>query len=115
VDFVYYANFPTHSEVTLARMEESYNRFHRHKAVFIDIGARNPQHFNFPKMHALSHFVAAIRNLGTADGYNTEASERLHIDYAKIAYRASNRRNYTKQMTRWLSRQKAVDRFDSHL
>ncbi|THG97025.1 hypothetical protein EW026_g4917 [Hermanssonia centrifuga] len=56
-----------------------------------------------------------IRLLGSADGYNTESPERLHIDYAKDAYRASNKRDYTVQMVNWLRRQEAVDRFTAYI
>ena len=59
----------------------------------------------------MMHYGEAIRSHGTADGYNTEASERLHIDYAKDGYRASNKKDYFKQMTVWLGRQEAVSRF----
>ena len=61
------------------------------------------------------HYVEAIRSHGAADGYNTEASERLHIDYAKEGYRASNKKDYIKQMTVWLGRQEAVNRFHAYL
>lgn len=53
--------------------------------------------------------------VGASDGYNTESPERLHIDYAKDAYRASNKRDYTEQMARWLSRQEAVTEFDKYI
>jgi hypothetical protein len=61
------------------------------------------------------HYVEAIRSRGTADGYNSEASERLHIDYAKEGYCASNKKDYIKQMTVWLGRQEAVNRFQAYL
>jgi hypothetical protein len=63
----------------------------------------------------MMHYAEAIRSHGTADGYNTEASERLHIDYAKEGYRASNKKDYIKQMTVWLGRQEAVSRFQAYL
>jgi hypothetical protein len=56
-----------------------------------------------------------IRLLGSADGYNTEASERLHIDYTKDAYRATNRKDYLKQMTSWLRQQELADQFSAYL
>ncbi|KAJ7887444.1 hypothetical protein B0H13DRAFT_1466893, partial [Mycena leptocephala] len=49
----------------------------------------------------------------SADGFNTESPERLHIDYAKNAYRASNRKDYINQMTLWLQRQESVARFSA--
>ncbi|TBU36108.1 hypothetical protein BD309DRAFT_57205, partial [Dichomitus squalens] len=61
------------------------------------------------------HYTLSIRRLGTTDGYNTEHSERLHIDYAKRGYAASNKRSYIQQMTVWLNRQEAVSRFQSFL
>ncbi|THU77979.1 hypothetical protein K435DRAFT_877154 [Dendrothele bispora CBS 962.96] len=36
--------------------------------------------------------------------YNTETTERLHIDFAKDAYRASNHKDEYAQMTLWLER-----------
>ncbi|KAJ6611845.1 hypothetical protein B0H10DRAFT_1808681, partial [Mycena sp. CBHHK59/15] len=66
------------------------------------------EHFNIPKFHAIQHYIDAIRALGSANGYNTESPERLHIDFAKKAYRASNHRDYVEQMALWLQRQEAV-------
>jgi hypothetical protein len=113
LDFIYYAQFRKHSDKTLAEMDKAFDNFHSFKDIFIRLGIR--EHFNIPKLHALVHYIPMIRSLGCADGYNTEASERLHIDYAKDAYRASNRKAYTQQMTKWLSRQEAADQFDAYL
>ncbi|KAJ7673082.1 hypothetical protein DFH06DRAFT_1319290 [Mycena polygramma] len=52
----------------------------------------------------MERYVGLIRLFGSADGYNTESPERLHIDCAKNAYRASNKRDYIVQMTNWLRR-----------
>jgi hypothetical protein len=54
------------------------------------------------------HYVTCIRALGSPDGYNTESLERLHIDFAKEAYRASNKRDYMEQMALWLQRHEAM-------
>jgi hypothetical protein len=72
-------------------------------------------HFNIPKVHSLDHYEELIRRFGSADGFNTESPERLHIDFAKNAYRASNRKDYIQQMTSWLQRQENVDRFTEYL
>ncbi|RDB18459.1 hypothetical protein Hypma_000273 [Hypsizygus marmoreus] len=61
------------------------------------------------------HYFDAIKSRGSADGYNSESPERLHIDYAKDAYRASNKRDYIIQMTVWLGRQEAVVGFRAYL
>ncbi|KAJ6613980.1 hypothetical protein B0H10DRAFT_1804468, partial [Mycena sp. CBHHK59/15] len=73
------------------------------------------EHFNIPKFHAIQHYVDAIRALGSANGYNTESPEHLHIDFAKKAYRASNHRDYVEQMALWLQRQEAVALCASYL
>ncbi|KAI6098783.1 hypothetical protein EDD16DRAFT_1527107 [Pisolithus croceorrhizus] len=44
-----------------------------------------------------------------------ETSEWLHINFAKKAYTASNQRDYSIQMTRWLQCQEAVIWFSSFL
>ncbi|KAG1799690.1 uncharacterized protein HD556DRAFT_1430484 [Suillus plorans] len=74
--------------------------------IFLDLGVR--EHFNIPKLHSMLHYIDAIRLFESADGFNTELPERLHIDFAKRAYRASNRRDYVIQMTTWLRRQESI-------
>ena len=70
-------------------------------------------HLNIPKLHSLVHYAESIRNLGTTDNYNTEVFERLHIDCAKKAWRASNHRNVRPQMTKWLERQEKIAMFET--
>ncbi|KAL0067725.1 hypothetical protein AAF712_005165 [Marasmius tenuissimus] len=111
LDFIFYSSFHSHTTETLTRLSQALDIFHHHKDIFIELGARNAPHFNIPKLHSMQHYVSLIRHFGSTDGFNTESPERLHIDYAKNAYRASNRKDYTIQMTRWLTRQEAVDRF----
>jgi hypothetical protein len=113
IDFIYYAQLCSHTELTLTAMEKCLRDFHTYKAVFVRLGIC--EHFNIPKIHSMVHYVAMIRLLGSADGYNTEASERLHINYAKDAYQASNCKDYVKQMTTWLQRQEVADQFSAYL
>ncbi|KAF8197216.1 hypothetical protein K438DRAFT_1585219 [Mycena galopus ATCC 62051] len=113
IDFIYYAQLQSHTPKTLNALQASLNTFHSEKDIFVELGIR--EHFNIPKLHALQHYVDGIWSLGSADGYNTEAPERLHIDMAKRAYQASNRRDYTAQMTLWLQRQEAFALRESYL
>jgi Plavaka transposase len=113
INFIYFAQLQVHTSKTLQALEKALETFHENKEVFIREGIR--EHFNIPKIHQMLHYVEAIRSRGSADGYNTEASERLHIDYAKEGYRASNKKDYVKQMTVWLGRQEAVSRFQAYL
>lgn len=113
IDFIYYAQLHLHSNETMDALRTSLKVFHEHKAVFEDLGIR--KHFNIAKIHAMVHYVGAILEKGALDGYNTELSERLHIDFAKAGYRAGNRRDYIAHMAKWLERQDAVkDRIEYH-
>ncbi|KAJ6524347.1 hypothetical protein B0H19DRAFT_1215001 [Mycena capillaripes] len=115
LDFIHFSSLQSHTTATLLGLANALDDFHLYKDVFIELQARFPEHFNIPKIHMMEHYVALIRLFGSADGYNTESPERLHIDYAKNAYRSSNKRDYIIQMTNWLRRQEAVDRFTLYL
>lgn len=106
LDFLYLAQFRSHTTDTLRRLEDCLSRFHENKAVFTDLGIR--QHFNFPKIHSLLHYGSSIALFGTTDNYNTEQTERLHIDFTKAAYRATNHKDELPQMTTWLGRLEKV-------
>ena len=113
VDFIYLSQLQSHTSSTLISLESCLKTFHCHKNIIVELGIR--EHFNIPKLHSLLHYVDCIHSLGSADGYNTESPERLHIDFAKEAYRASNKRDYLEQMAIWLQRQEAMWLRDSYL
>ncbi|KAJ3738205.1 hypothetical protein EV360DRAFT_58335, partial [Lentinula raphanica] len=113
LDFLYLANYPVHSENSLNALDEALAAFHSHRDVFITLNVR--QHFNFPKLHFLQHYARAIRLFGTTDNYNTETTERLHIDFAKDAYRASNHKDEYAQMTCWLERREKINHHTNYL
>ncbi|KAI9511044.1 hypothetical protein F5148DRAFT_975813 [Russula earlei] len=106
LDFITYAGYRRHTTKTLLCIEQALEVFHSHKCVLIDLGVH--EHFNIPKVHSMQHYVAGIKCLGSADGFNMESSERLHIDYSKRAFKASNHRDYIMQMARWIQRQEAM-------
>ncbi|KAH9008168.1 hypothetical protein EDB83DRAFT_2323339 [Lactarius deliciosus] len=106
LDFVYLAQYSSHTSKTLQRLEDSLARFHENKDVFIDLGVR--EHLDIPKFHSMLHYRSSITLFGTTDNYNTEQSERLHIDFTKDAYRATNRKNEYPQMTAWLERREKI-------
>jgi hypothetical protein len=53
--------------------------------------------------------------LGTTDNYNTEYTERLHIDYAKDAYHATNHKDKFVQMTYWLKHKEKILHHDKYV
>ncbi|KAG1869332.1 hypothetical protein DFJ58DRAFT_723179 [Suillus subalutaceus] len=52
---------------------------------------------------------------GTTDNYNTEYTERLHIDLAKDAYRSTNYKNEFAQMTTWLEQREKILRHEKYI
>jgi hypothetical protein len=112
LDFIYLAQYPAHDSDTLQYLQEALDRFHKNREYFIITGIRKD--FNIPKFHSLLHYIEAIELFGTTDNYNTEMFERLHIDFAKHGWRASNQRDEFPQMIRWLSRQEKVISFEFH-
>ncbi len=110
IDFIYYAQLQLHTPKTIEALSNSLRTFHRHKSIFQDLHIR--EHFNIAKIHTLVHYSESILEKGVLDSYNTELSERLHIDFAKAGYRAGNRHDYIAQITVWLRRREAIrDRF----
>jgi len=113
LDFLYLAQYPVHTSETLQLLRQSLHDFHANKHIFVELGIRKD--FNLPKLHSLVHYAESIELFGTTDNYNTEYTERLHIDLAKDAYRATNHRDEYAQMTIWLERKEKILRHQSYL
>ena len=113
VEFISYACFEVHIEQSLERMDRAWSAIHENKAVFLELNIR--EHFNIPKFHSLIHYISSICTHETLDGYNTKSPEHLHINFAKVPFRAGNKWDYTAQMATWMSRHEAVWHYDSFL
>jgi Plavaka transposase len=113
LDFIYLAQYSTHDKITLGYMEDALEIWEKNCSFFIETGIR--ENFNIPKFHSLLHYVESIKLFGTTDNYNTEMFERLHIDFAKHGWRASNFRDEFPQMISWLSRQEKIISFDAYV
>ncbi|KAH9830310.1 uncharacterized protein C8Q71DRAFT_817709 [Rhodofomes roseus] len=113
MDFIYLAHYPIHSTSSLGNMRRALEDLHRHKQVFVELGLR--MDFNIPKVHWLEHYVVSIIRVGSCAGFSTDISERLHIEFAKLGYRASSRKQYVKQMIVWLTRREKMRRLQSYM
>ncbi|KAI0699578.1 hypothetical protein BC835DRAFT_1267756 [Cytidiella melzeri] len=113
LDLVYYAHYEAHTEDSLLCLQKAWTHFHSHKHVSVRLEVCND--FNIPKLHSMTHYVDSIGLFETADGYNTEGPERLHLDFSKHGYCASNCKQYVWQMTVWMDCQDAVRRFDQYI
>lgn len=106
LDFVFLAWYQSHMMESIEHLQDCLAAFHDHKAVFLDLGVQ--ENFNLPKLHSLTHYALSIGLFGTTDNYNTEQSKCLHIDFAKDAYHATNRKDEYPQMTAWLECQEKM-------
>ncbi|KAF8320234.1 hypothetical protein F5887DRAFT_905168, partial [Amanita rubescens] len=106
LDFITISQYPIHSANSLQQLTDALDTFHENKTIFIDLNIR--EHFYIPKLHFCRHYADAIVSYGTTDNYNTQHTERLHCDFAKQAYKASNDRDELFQMTAWLERHEKI-------
>ena len=106
LDFLYLAKYPVHTTETLNHLDDALHMYQENRQVFVDLGIRAD--FNFPKDHFINHYRELIETFGTADNFDTEYTERLHINLAKDAYRATNSKDEYPQMTAWLDRRERV-------
>ena len=113
LDFIYYAHFETHCDESLVQLDLAWLTFHNNKHIFKELGIC--KHFNISELHTIKHYINVICSHGMADGFNTEGSECLHIDLAKMGYWAGNKQQYIKQMMTWLQRQEAIQWFCIYL
>lgn len=113
MDFVYLAQLPIHSTKSLDSLTRSLQEFHDNKSIFVDLGIR--EQFNIPKLHSCRHYTSSIKLFGTTDNYDSQNTERLHIDLAKDAYRSTNRKDEFPQMTTWLERQEKIFRHGNYI
>jgi Plavaka transposase len=108
-DFIYFAQYRSHSTTTLGYLSNALKTFHSLKDVFIQNKARKGDkgvipHFNIPKLCALHSYATHIPQMGSSPQYSTEITENLHQTMAKAAYKATNRKDYAEQMARYLDR-----------
>ncbi|QRV99187.1 hypothetical protein RhiJN_27206 [Ceratobasidium sp. AG-Ba] len=81
--------------------------------VFVDPNSKrglptNEDHFHaIPKLHFLTHYPYLISQLGAPEGFNTEITERLHIDFVKKLWSTMNHVNPMQQMIAYLQNREA--------
>jgi hypothetical protein len=112
-DFLYLVQYRSHTPSTLAYLDEALDKFHATKAIYIEKGVRRGtsgtiHHFHIPKLAGLHAYSLHIPQMGTSPQYSTEITEACHQPMAKQAYRATNHKDYVKQMCRFLDRNEKI-------
>jgi hypothetical protein len=67
-------------------------------------GIQERSHFNFIKLHVLSHYREHVECFGSILQYSTDISELAYIRQIKEAYRASNKVDTAKQILNYRGR-----------
>ena len=102
LDFTILAQYPLHDNETLSYMDHALYRLDKTKIAFenhrpIDAKLFRPT-FNYPKFHAVTHFVKCIRDYGSAINYDTAHSEAAHKYLLKAFYGRTNKKEYESQI-----------------
>ncbi|KAG9082073.1 hypothetical protein FRC06_005256 [Ceratobasidium sp. 370] len=103
INFMFLAHSPSLTSQELRMMDGLLATFHANKEVFRRRKNGTVRNFNLiRKLHMVRHYPWSTTELGAPDGFNTEATERLHIPLSKEPYRASNKVDPTEQMAKML-------------
>jgi len=98
VDFILLAMYKSHDDDTLRFMALALFRMNQYKEAFRPYrtpktdGADGEGHFNFPKFHAMSHYEDMIRLLGNAVDLDSGHFESRHVEFVKVPFRLTNRK-----------------------
>src|SRR6266566_336169 len=69
---------------------------------------RKASHFNFIKMHLLTHYREHVELFGNVPMFSTDMSELAHKDQIKDSYRSSNKVDATIQILDIFSRRQVI-------
>lgn len=105
VNFYYLVTGDSANEEILGIAMRELHAFRENVVVFENYSKSG---FEFPKMHAMMHYVGAIREAGNVANTNTEVTEARHIIDAKDPYRSSSRVNAALQMLRAVARRTSL-------
>lgn len=118
IDFIYIAQYPSHTATTINMLTQALEKFHKNKHHILEAGARagkaGPmEHFNIPKLELFHSFARAIEFLGALQQYTADVSERLLIVTCKHPFKHTNHKgNWDEQCAHILDRQERIRLFD---
>ena len=117
IDFVYIAQYKSHSAQTLQYLEDALKRFHAHLPSLSHLrnGKLMKGLFLIPKLELMHNVVRSAKSLGSSDQFNSEQVEKGHIIFAKVPYKSTNKKDYASQMCRYTDRQEKIRLFDEYL
>ncbi|KAF8426776.1 hypothetical protein BGX38DRAFT_1106458, partial [Terfezia claveryi] len=107
-DFYLMTQYPSHTNETISYLRQYLRDFHETKDVFLRFRAgkrakkaaailKDGAHYNFLKIHLISHYAEQIPKFGALGQYSTDISEAMLKGF-KDAYRRSNKVDATPQI-----------------
>lgn len=115
LDFIYLAQYNSHSTATLTYLQNALDTFHKYKQDIADSGVRSGQwqngEFHIPKIELMQHVGRLVTLLGSAPQFSSEQTEWCHIDMVKEPYKATNRKAHTEQMCHFLDQRERMRLF----
>lgn len=120
LDFIYIAQYQSHSNDTLEYLKTALQDFHKNKHIFWDLGARTGKRdgladFNIPKLCGFHDYEPSIRQFGTIMQFSTDITEFFHKQSAKEPYRSTNKRDFMVQICIILDRHEKWAQFRQYL
>ena len=103
LDFIYIAQYQSHSNDTLEYLETALQDFHKNKHIFWDLGARTGkwsglENFNIPKLCGFHDYEPSIQQFGTIIQFSTDITEFFHKQSTKEPYRSTNKQDFMAQI-----------------
>ncbi|KAG9091599.1 hypothetical protein FS749_016423 [Ceratobasidium sp. UAMH 11750] len=118
MDCIFLSQLPVHSDKTLAAFDEAYRVYQANKSIWVQNKSKKSKkgklivRWAIPKEHIIRHVPEHIRLKGTCDNYNTETMEHLHVPTLKEPYRASNHKEWIRQVVRYVFRREVMKNYD---
>lgn len=119
IEFIYRAQSPVHSDVSLAAMVSALWEFHATHHTVIEAEARQgasgaKSDFNIPKLELFQSFACNITDNGNLIQYTADVSERLLITHCKLPFERTSRNasTFTDQIMAILNCKESLRCFD---
>lgn len=112
LDYFYISQCTELSEDDLSEIQKLLEEFHVHKAIVHTQKYRKTEGFAIPKLELQHNIVATILATGNLKGSSTDTTERTHIEFVKLTYRMTNRKDIFPQMTDRLDLVERIRHFD---
>ncbi|KAL4075089.1 hypothetical protein V8B97DRAFT_2022669 [Scleroderma yunnanense] len=105
INFIYQAQSPTFTELSIHNMEGLLSEFHKYKGKSKEIN-----HFWIPKLKLLQSFGCTICNIGSLIQYTVDVSKHLLITHCKDPFSHTNRQHaeFTQQIMLLLNHEESI-------